>query len=57
MKQIKNLLIIRQSALGDVCMTIPVIYQLAEQHPELTIKVLTRKRFRDCSFPARPTYK
>lgn len=54
MKQIKNLLIIRQSALGDVCMTIPVIYQLAEQHPELTIKVLTRKRFRGLFFSCPP---
>lgn len=54
MKPIKNLLLIRQSALGDVCMTIPVIYLLAEQYPDLTIKVLTRKRFRGLFFSCPP---
>lgn len=54
MKQIKNLLIIRQSALGDVCMTIPIIYLLAEQYPELQIKVLTKKRFRNLFFSCPP---
>lgn len=37
-----SLLIIRMSALGDVAMTIPVIYSLASQYPQLTVYVLTR---------------
>lgn len=44
---IKNdaILIIRLSALGDVAMTIPVIYSFAGQYPEQKIKVLTRASF------------
>lgn len=41
----KHLLIIRLSALGDVAMTVPVIYSLARTYPDLTITVLTRKFF------------
>ena len=41
----KKILIIRFSALGDVAMTIPVVYSLAEQYPELEIMFLTRKNF------------
>ena len=41
----KKLLVMRFSALGDVAMTVPVITQLAQQHPELRITVLTRIRF------------
>ncbi len=41
----KHLLIIRLSALGDVAMTVPVIYSLARKYPDLTITVLTRKFF------------
>lgn len=44
-KEIKKLLVIRFSAMGDVAMTIPVLSLLAQQHPELRITVLTRKRF------------
>lgn len=44
-KEIKKLLVIRFSAMGDVAMTIPVVSLLAQQHPELRITVLTRKRF------------
>ena len=40
-----RLLIIRLSALGDVAMTVPAIYSLAEQYPELHIDVLTRPFF------------
>lgn len=40
-----TLLVIRLSALGDVAMTIPAIYSLATQHPELTVKVLTLQPF------------
>lgn len=41
----KKILIIRFSALGDVAMTIPVVYSLAKQYPELEITFLTRKNF------------
>ena len=40
-----NLLIIRFSAMGDVAMTVPVIHALATQYPNLSITMLTRKRF------------
>lgn len=40
----KNLLVIRLSAIGDVALTVPVIDSLARQHPELKITVLTAKR-------------
>ena len=42
MKATSSILIIRMSALGDVAMTIPVIYSLASQYPQLTVYVLTR---------------
>lgn len=41
----QRILIIRLSALGDVAMTIPVIYSLAEQYPQLEISVLTSPFF------------
>lgn len=41
----KTILIIRISALGDVAMTIPAIYSLALNNPEIHIKVLTRPFF------------
>lgn len=41
---IKNLLVIRFSAMGDVAMTVPVISSLATQYPEMKITVLTRDR-------------
>lgn len=44
-KEIKKLLVMRFSAMGDVAMTIPVLSLLAQQHPELRITMLTRKRF------------
>lgn len=37
----QKILIIRMSALGDVAMTLPVIYSLAKQYPHLDIRVLT----------------
>lgn len=40
-----TILIIRMSALGDVAMTIPIIYSLASQYPRLKIKVLTQQKF------------
>lgn len=39
------MLVIRFSALGDVAMTIPAIYSLAEQYPHLHIDVVTRPFF------------
>ncbi len=44
-KNRKNILILRFSALGDVAMTIPVIYSLARQYPDLKITVLTKPSF------------
>ncbi len=40
-----SVLIMRFSALGDVAMTVPVIYSLAERYPGLQITVLSRKNF------------
>lgn len=40
-----KLLIIRFSSLGDVAMTLPVVWSLATQHPELDITVLSRDVF------------
>lgn len=37
-----KLLVIRFSALGDVAMTVPVIYSLALQYPDLSITVLSK---------------
>lgn len=39
---IKHLLVIRLSAMGDVAMTVPVLSALTTQHPNLQITVLTR---------------
>ena len=41
-----RILIIRLSALGDVAMTVPVVYSLAEQYPQHEITVLSRKGMR-----------
>lgn len=38
----EHILIIRFSAMGDVAMTVPVIYSLAQQYPNLRITVLSR---------------
>lgn len=39
-----HILIIRLSALGDVAMTVPVVYSLATQYPNIHITVLSRPR-------------
>lgn len=39
----KKLLVIRFSALGDIAMTVPVIYDLAMQYPDLDITMLSRE--------------
>lgn len=38
----EHILIIRFSALGDVAMTVPVVYSLARQYPDIRITVLSR---------------
>lgn len=38
----EHILIIRFSAMGDVAMTVPVVYSLASQYPQLRITVLSR---------------
>ena len=38
----KKLLVIRFSALGDIAMSVPVIYDLAMQYPDLDITMLSR---------------
>lgn len=41
----KRIVVFRFSAMGDVAMTVPVIYSLAKQYPELEITVVSRKAF------------
>ncbi len=38
----EHILIMRFSALGDVAMTVPVVYSLAKQYPDVRISVLSR---------------
>lgn len=38
-----HILVIRFSAIGDVAMTVPVVYSLAKQYPNLRITVLSQK--------------
>jgi ADP-heptose:LPS heptosyltransferase len=38
----KHILVIRLSAMGDVAMTIPVLYQLLQQQPDIRLTVLTQ---------------
>jgi len=40
-----KILIVRFSAMGDVAMTVPIVYSLAVQYPELDITVLSRNGF------------
>lgn len=42
----QKVLILRLSALGNVAMTVPVIYSVAEQHPDVQFTVVTRPFFR-----------
>jgi len=42
----KKLLVIRFSALGDIAMTVPVVHDLAVQHPDLDITMLSREMAR-----------
>lgn len=45
MSEYKNILIIRLSALGDVAMTLPVVYSVAVAYPNKRFTVLTRPFF------------
>lgn len=38
----EHILIIRFSAIGDVAMTVPVVYSLAKQYPDVRVTVLSR---------------
>ena len=39
----EHILVIRFSSLGDVAMTVPVVWALAHQYPDIRITVLSRK--------------
>src|SRR5574344_2689578 len=39
----EKLLLIRFSAIGDVVMTVPVVYSLAKQYPDLEITILSKE--------------
>ena len=38
----EHILVIRFSALGDVAMTVPIVWALAHQYPDVRITVLSR---------------
>src|SRR5678816_1027318 len=40
--KVKNILVIRLSSLGDVAMTVPVLQQLLQQHPQVHLTILTQ---------------
>lgn len=42
----QHILVIRLSAMGDVAMTVPVLRALIQQHPELTLTVVSRPFFK-----------
>lgn len=42
----KRLLVFRFSAMGDVAMTVPVLYALVKQYPDLQITIVSREAFR-----------
>jgi len=46
MANIKHILVIRLSAMGDVAMTIPVLRVFQEQYPDIKLTVLTREFFK-----------
>jgi len=45
-KDLKHILVIRGSAMGDVAMTVPVLRAFTEQYPKIKVTVLTRKFFK-----------
>lgn len=46
MQSLKNILVIRLSAMGDVAMTVPIILTLLEQHPHLKITLVSKPFFK-----------
>lgn len=42
----KHILVIRLSAMGDVAMSVPVLFALTKQHPDLKVTILTRAFFK-----------
>lgn len=46
MKNVKHILIIRLSAMGDVAMMVPVVYAFAKANPEIKITFLSKSFFR-----------
>ena len=42
----KKLLVIRFSALGDIAMTVPIVYDLATQYPDCDLTILSREMAR-----------
>lgn len=46
MGDVKKILVLRLSALGDVAMTLPVLYSVARQYPDVRLTVVTRPFFR-----------
>ena len=45
MSDIKHILVIRLSSMGDVAMTVPVLAAFSKAHPTIRITVLTKKQF------------
>jgi ADP-heptose:LPS heptosyltransferase len=50
----EHLLVIRFSALGDIAMTVPVIWALANQYPDIRITVLSRSYARTLFYDLAP---
>ena len=50
----EHILVIRFSALGDVAMTVPVIWALANQYPDIRITVLSKKFARPLFYDLAP---
>lgn len=48
----KKLLAIRFSAMGDVAMTLPILYAAARQYPDIDFTLLTRERFTQLALQA-----
>ena len=46
MSAAKHILVLRFSALGDVAMTVPVLKNLLQQHPDLSVTVVSRPFFK-----------
>jgi ADP-heptose:LPS heptosyltransferase len=45
MPELKHILVLRFSSMGDVAMTVPVIKALLDQHPELQVTYVSRPQF------------